>query len=142
MSTAQLHHDAENTAAADAATAIDMNTRDLIEAAIDPRASPTKLTGALLAVGLLTLAMDLAAALYKPPRGQIFERCRLAYYLIIAGIFAAGAAEVAIAFWLSYYAQEGRRRIATALVRALLCASLLPLVLVVALGGFSVLIRS
>ncbi|CAL4958135.1 unnamed protein product [Urochloa decumbens] len=141
MSIAQLNNGDGAGDTTGAATAIGINAGDLVDAAVDPDASPRKLTSALLAVGLLTLAMDIATALYKPPRGAVFERRRLAYYLTLAGIFAAGAAEVSAAFWLSCsgpHAQHGGRR-RVALVRALLCASLLPLVFVIALGGSSVL---
>ncbi|CAO2193634.1 unnamed protein product [Urochloa humidicola] len=100
---------------AGAASAIVINASDLVvDAVVDPNASPRKLTSALLAVDLLTLAMDVATALYKPPRGDLFERRRLAYYLTLAGIFVAGAAEVSAAFWLSCSGvraqNEGRRR--------------------------------
>ncbi|CAO2193635.1 unnamed protein product [Urochloa humidicola] len=93
MSTLQLNNDDDgDTTATGDATTISKNAGDLVDAAVDPNASTRKLTSALLAVGLLTLAMDIATALNKPPRGALFERRRLAYYLTLAGIFAAGAA--------------------------------------------------
>ncbi|KAK3163872.1 hypothetical protein QOZ80_1AG0009480 [Eleusine coracana subsp. coracana] len=87
--------------------------------------------------GFLTLVMALATALYKPPRGVVFERHRLAYYLTLAGIFLAGLGEIGTAFWLSRYGHP-----CGVFVRTILYVSLVPLVLVVALGGFSVLIKS
>ncbi|KAL6847895.1 hypothetical protein ACP4OV_022023 [Aristida adscensionis] len=124
-----------------AATSIDITTSSLVEAAFEPGASPRKLAFALSAVGFLTLVMAMATALYKPPQGVVFQRRRLAYYLTLAGILAAGIAEVATAFWLTRRAAgggQGRRGLA----RAVLCCSLLPLVVVVALGGFAVLVKS
>ncbi|KAL6626738.1 hypothetical protein ACP70R_030464 [Stipagrostis hirtigluma subsp. patula] len=96
-----------------------------------------RLTRLLFLAGFLTLVMDLATALYKPPGGVVFQRHRLAYYLTLAGIFAAGVAEVSAAFWLSRYGQARGRPFA----RAVLCASVVPLVVVTALGGFSVLMK-
>ncbi|CAO2193627.1 unnamed protein product [Urochloa humidicola] len=126
-----------------ATTSIAMNTSELIVAVLDPGASSRKLARALFAVGFLTLVMDLATSFYRPPGGVVFGRHRLAYYLTLAGIFVAGATEVSAACWLSQSSGEAqdRRRRAT-LARTALCCSLLPLVVVVALGGFAVLVKS
>ncbi|CAO2185615.1 unnamed protein product [Urochloa humidicola] len=136
----------QNTNRNGAATSIAMNTSELIGAAFDPGASSRKLARALFVVGFLTLVMDLATSFYRPPGGVVFGRHRLAYYLTLAGIFVAGAAEVSAACWLSRSSSGGgeaedRRRAAT-LARTALCCSLLPLVVVVALGGFAVLVKS
>ncbi|KAF8662900.1 hypothetical protein HU200_055482 [Digitaria exilis] len=112
-----------------------MNTSELVDAAFEPGASSRKLARALFAVGFLTLVMDLATSFYRPPGGVFFERHRLAYYLTLAGIFVAGVAEVSAACWLSSSS-------CTKLARIALCCSLLPLVVVIALGGFSVLVKS
>jgi hypothetical protein len=91
-------------------------------------------------VGFLTLLMDTAVALHKPPGGAVFGRHVLAYYLPLAGIFAAGLAELWAAFSLSRSAPaDAGRRVAFA--RAVLYASVVPLVLVIDLGGFSVLVK-
>ncbi|KAI5004686.1 hypothetical protein ZWY2020_031929 [Hordeum vulgare] len=44
-------------------------------------------------VGLFTLAMDVRTALYKPPSGVVFGEYKLAYYVILAVIFAFGVGE-------------------------------------------------
>ena len=103
-------------------------------------ASSTRLARSLVSVGFLTLLMDTAVALHKPRGGVIFGRHVLAYYLTLAGIFAAGLAELWAAFSLSRSAPaDAGRRVAFA--RAVLYASVVPLVLVIDLGGFSVLIK-
>ncbi|KAL6847900.1 hypothetical protein ACP4OV_022028 [Aristida adscensionis] len=101
----------------------------------DGTASKRRLTRLLFLSGFFTLAMSLATALYRPPQGVVFQRHRLAYYLTLAGIFAAGLAEVTAAFWLS------RSRGRPIFARAVLCASVVPLLVVVALGGFAVLMK-
>ena len=94
----------------------------------------TRLARSLVSVGFLTLLMDTAVALHKPPGGVVFGRHVLAYYLTLAGIFAAGLAELWAAFSLS------RSAGGDAFARAVLYASVVPLVLVIDLGGFSVLV--
>jgi len=98
-------------------------------------ASSTRLARSLVSVGFLTLLMDTAVALHKPPGGVVFGRHVLAYYLTLAGIFAAGLEELWAAFSLSRSAGGG------AFARAVLYASVVPLVLVIDLGGFSVLVK-
>ena len=98
----------------------------------DSSASPRKLARMLLAMGFFTLLMTVATLLYKPPRGVIFKRYKQAYYLTLAAVSAAGMAEVSIAFCLS----------SCRLGRVILCASVAPFALIVALGGFSVLMRA
>ena len=140
MATLQLQN--TNSNGAGAATTIAINTSELVGAALEPGASARKLARGLFWVGFLTLVMDLAATFYRPPAG-VFGRHRLAYYLTLGGILAAGAAEVSAACWLSrssVQAQDRRRR--ATLARIALCCSLLPLVVVLALGGLSVLVKS
>nr|CAB3476298.1 unnamed protein product [Digitaria exilis] len=136
MSTSQQLQNTTNSNGASTTTSIAMNTSELVDAAFEPGASSRKLARPLFAVGFLTLVMDLATSFYKPPGGVFFERHRLAYYLTLAGIFVAGAAEVLAACWLSSSSAS------TKLARMALCCSLLPLVVVIALGGFSVLVKS
>jgi hypothetical protein len=124
----------------DAATIISMDSiiGELLSSSVDeqPSSSAASMRRMLFLSGFLTLAMDLATALYKPPQGVVFERHRLAYYLTLAGIFLAGLAEVATAFWLSCYGQAHG-----VFTRAILYASFVTLVIVTALGGFSILVK-
>ncbi|XP_062217066.1 uncharacterized protein LOC133917106 [Phragmites australis] len=123
-----------------AATTIDMNTTQVMEAAGEAGTSK-QLARLLFIFGFLTLLMDLATALYKPPSGVVFESHKRAYYLTLAGIFAAGLAEVSTAFCLSVGSSGesiGRLR---AFARVVLCASVVPLAAVIALGGYAVLIK-
>ncbi|KAL6626720.1 hypothetical protein ACP70R_030446 [Stipagrostis hirtigluma subsp. patula] len=106
--------------------------------AMEPGAS-MKLARLLLWLGFLTLLMDVGTVLYKPPRGVIFERHHTGYYLTLSGVFAAGIVEVWAAIWLSSPGEDNGRRLAYA--RALLYMSVVPLVVVVALGGFAVLLK-
>ena len=55
----------------------------------------------LCASGLATLIMDAATAFYRSPHGVVFEQHMFAYYATLAGIFAAGLAEVGTACWLA-----------------------------------------
>ncbi|CAL4965201.1 unnamed protein product [Urochloa decumbens] len=95
----------------------------------------------LFVLGFMTVLMDLATLLYKAPRGVWFETRRLAYYITLAGIFAAGSAEIIVAFWMcpsSHVTSSGWRR---ALENVVLLASIVPFVAVIALGGFTVLVK-
>ncbi|KAG0536585.1 hypothetical protein BDA96_03G076400 [Sorghum bicolor] len=100
-----------------------------------------QLTRWLCASGLPTLIMDVATAFYRSPHGVVFEQHRFAYYATLAGIFAAGLAEVAIACWLAASSgQQGHGR-SRAFRASVVCASVVPLVAIIALGGFSVVIK-
>ncbi|OEL19034.1 hypothetical protein BAE44_0019945 [Dichanthelium oligosanthes] len=138
MSTLEL----QNTSSNGAAASVAINASELVAAAFEPGASLKKLKRALFSVGFLTLVMDLAIYFYRSPGGVVFGHHRLAYYLTLAGIFLAGAAEVSTAWWLSRSSGQARDHRRTTLARTALCCSLLPLVVVVALGGFSVLVKS
>ncbi|CAO2198520.1 unnamed protein product [Urochloa humidicola] len=100
--------------------------------------NPKHLRRWLYASGLGTMIMDGATACYRQPRG-IFEQHRFSYYAILAGIFAAGLAEVAGgACWLSSSGQRVRSR---AFAVAVFSASVVPLAGIIALGGFSVVMK-
>jgi hypothetical protein len=99
----------------------------------------TQIARMLFCVGFLTMVMAVATALYQQPRGVVFESHRLAYYLTLGGIFAAGVAEVSTAFWLSGTGQANGRLVSFA--RGVLFASMMPLAGVIALGGFSILMK-
>lgn len=94
----------------------------------------------LFASGLATLVMAAATVLYRSPHGVVFEQQRFAYYSTLAEIFAAGLAEVGTACWLASSGQQGRRR-SRAFRAGVVCASVVPLVAIVALGGFSVVMK-
>ncbi|TVU21937.1 hypothetical protein EJB05_31608, partial [Eragrostis curvula] len=116
----------------------------LSAAAVDGRddadsSAKTQLAKTLSSMGFLTLTMDVATALYTPPQGVLFEGHMLAYYLTLVGIFAAGLVELFTAFCLSNSGQANGRLVSFA--RALICASVAPLVTIIALGGFSVLMK-
>ena len=94
----------------------------------------------LCASGLATLVMDAATAFYRSPHGVVFEQHRFAYYTILAGIFAAGLAEIGTACWLTSSGQQGRGR-SRAFRAGVVCASVVSLVAIIALGGFSVVMK-
>ncbi|CAO2185611.1 unnamed protein product [Urochloa humidicola] len=95
----------------------------------------------LFVLGFLTMLMDLATLLYKPPRGVWFEARKLAYYLTLAIIFAAGSAEIIAAFWMCTSSHVNSRGWRRALENVVLLASMVPFVAIIALGGFSVLVK-
>jgi hypothetical protein len=96
--------------------------------------SQVLLARALWTIALLTLILDVATALYKPARGEIFGRNRRAYYITLAVIFAAGFAEALTAFWLSRYLANKRL---LSVGRAALLVSMVPFVAIIAIGGFA-----
>ncbi|KAL6626721.1 hypothetical protein ACP70R_030447 [Stipagrostis hirtigluma subsp. patula] len=135
MSTSQL--DTVNNDAAE----ISIRASDVADMLVEDVGQPDtskKLARLLFSLGFFTLVMDVGTALYKPPRGVVFARHNLAYYLTLAAIFAAGVVQVWTGIWLSSSSgqDDGRRR---KLARAVLGMSVVPLVVVVALGGFTVL---
>ncbi|KAM3197641.1 hypothetical protein ACQJBY_072987 [Aegilops geniculata] len=97
--------------------------------------SSAQLSQALMTVALLTMAIDVGTVLYKPARGVVFGHNKLAYYLTLAGIFIAGVAEALISSWLSRSHEVDKRCFSFG--RAVLCASLVPFVAIIGLGGFA-----
>ncbi|KAM0877863.1 hypothetical protein ACQ4PT_035244 [Festuca glaucescens] len=96
----------------------------------------TKLQRALVGGGATMSSAALFIALFRAP-GGVFLRNKLlvdAYYPILAVVFVFGAVEVAAGFWV---AGDPRRRHGKG--KVVLWASVVPLVLVTALGGFAVL---
>jgi hypothetical protein len=79
--------------------------------------------------------MTMATTFYKAPKGVFFGHHKLAYYLLLAGIFVAGVAEALTAFWISRSLDAHRRRFSIG--RVVLCASIGPFVIIVAIAGFS-----
>ncbi|CAD6232690.1 unnamed protein product [Miscanthus lutarioriparius] len=94
----------------------------------------------LCSSGLATLIMDAATAFYRSPHGVVFEQHRFAYYATLAGIFAAGLGEVGTACWLASSGQQGRGR-SRPFRAGVVCASVVPLVAIIAFGGFSVVMK-
>ncbi|XBI15523.1 hypothetical protein VPH35_057930 [Triticum aestivum] len=97
--------------------------------------SSVQLSQALWTVALLTLAIDIGTALYKPARGMLFGHNKLAYYLTLIGIFFSGIAEALIAVWLSHSHEVDKR--CFLIGRVVLCASIVPFVAIIGIGGFS-----
>jgi hypothetical protein len=108
------------------------DSQDMADAARDE----TKLQRALVGGGATMSSAALFIAFFNAPSG-VFLRDKLlvdAYYLILAAVVVFGAMEVAAGFWV---AGDPRRRHAKG--KVVLWASVVPLVLVTALGGFAVL---
>ncbi|EAY72814.1 hypothetical protein OsI_00681 [Oryza sativa Indica Group] len=98
-----------------------------------------RLPRALGAVGVLTGAMAAAAAVYgSPPAGTVLARGGgMGYYVGLGGAFAAGVAEVWAAMWMAGDC-PGR----SAIGKRLLCFAVVPFLIVVSLGGFSVHVKN
>ena len=94
----------------------------------------------LCSSGLATMTMAAATAFYRSPHGVVFEQHRFAYYATLAGIFAVGLGEVGTACWLASSGHQGRGR-SRAFRAGVVCASVVPLVAIIALGGFSVVVK-
>ncbi|CAD6232687.1 unnamed protein product [Miscanthus lutarioriparius] len=94
----------------------------------------------LCSSGLGTLIMDAATAFYRSPHGVVFEQHMFAYYATLVGIIAAGLADVGTACWLASFSQRGRTR-GREFHASVVCASIVPLVAIIALGGFSVVMK-
>ncbi|KAM0919445.1 hypothetical protein ACQ4PT_008167 [Festuca glaucescens] len=106
--------------------------QDMADAARDE----TKLQRALVGGGAAMSSAALFIALFRAP-GGVFLRDKLlvdAYYAILAVVFVFGAVEVAAGYWV---AGDPRRRHGKG--KVVMWASVVPLVLVTALGGFAVL---
>lgn len=80
-------------------------------------------------MGFLTPVVDVRTVL----SGVLFQHHVATYYLTLVGIFLAGLTEVWTAFWVS---QTHDRR---TFGKAVLWASVVPLVVVIGLGGYAVL---
>jgi hypothetical protein len=108
----------------------------------DADAASRQLAALLVWVGFITMLLDLLlTAFYREPSVVVvFRRHKLAYYLTLAGIFASGVAELTTAFCLSRYGRSSGRVRAAA--RVVLCVSVVPLVGVIAIGGFAAVMKS
>ncbi|KQJ84669.1 uncharacterized protein LOC104581427 [Brachypodium distachyon] len=98
---------------------------------------PEKLPGALISCGVVEAAMALCLILSKAPGGLFLHHGKALYYLyygILIAILIFGLLEASAGFWVSGDV-VGRR----AAGKTILWVSILPLVIVVALGGFVIL---
>jgi hypothetical protein len=103
---------------------------------VDAVRHETKLQRALVGGGVAMSSASLFLALFRAPHGVFLHDKLLvvAYYVILAAIAVFGAMEVTAGFWVA--ADPCRRR---GKGKILIMASVVPLVLVTALGGFAVL---
>ncbi|CAL4958110.1 unnamed protein product [Urochloa decumbens] len=106
---------------------------ELINAAANELGGGRQLVQPLFWVGSWTLVAVFNRIICKVPPGAIFEGHMIAYYLTLFGVFLAGVAEVYSAILLSS-AQDGGGRV-RAIAAPLLCASVVLLAALVALGG-------
>jgi hypothetical protein len=96
-----------------------------------------KLVRKLWAVSSATLVVDVGAGLHRPGNESVFGGHRVAYYGILAGVLAAVAVEMAIAFWLP---RSNRPRL-LAFAKGLLPCAVVVLLAVLAVGGFALSVR-
>ncbi|KAF8663928.1 hypothetical protein HU200_055270 [Digitaria exilis] len=107
--------------------------------ASDGAAASRQLAWLLFWVGFITMLLDLFTALYRAPGGVVFKSHKLTYYLTLAAIFTMGLFEVITALCLSRYSSSRRVHV---FARVVLYISVVPLVGVIALGGFAVLMKT
>uniref|UniRef100_A0A0D9ZQV8 Uncharacterized protein n=1 Tax=Oryza glumipatula TaxID=40148 RepID=A0A0D9ZQV8_9ORYZ len=96
--------------------------------------SAEKLPAALISGGVVEAAAAIFVAFFKPPGGVFQHHGKAPFYLyygIIGGVAIFGFAEAWAGFWVSGDL-SGRRAVG----KTILWVSILPLVLVAALGGF------
>ncbi|KAF8662905.1 hypothetical protein HU200_055487 [Digitaria exilis] len=105
----------------------------------DDAAASRQLARLLVWVGFITMLLDLFCLFYRAPSGVVFQSHKLAYYLTLAAIFAFGVTEVITAFALTRYRSNGR---VLSFARVVLYISVVPLVGAIAVGGFTVFIKS
>ncbi|KAF8662889.1 hypothetical protein HU200_055471 [Digitaria exilis] len=98
-------------------------------------ANPRQLARSMFWVATCTIVTILNRIIYKLPPGPIFEGNETAYYLTLFFAFLAGVAEVYAAILLSSAAAR-----VEAWAAPLLCASVVLLAAVIALGGSPVLV--
>uniref|UniRef100_A0A0D9UXM4 Uncharacterized protein n=1 Tax=Leersia perrieri TaxID=77586 RepID=A0A0D9UXM4_9ORYZ len=113
------------------------------DAATAAKKKALRLPRYLGAVGVLTGAMAVAAAVHgsPPPAGTLLARGGgLAYYLGLGGSFAAGVGEVWAAMWVAGAGDDGDRRAAVG--RKVLFAGVVPFLVVVAIGGVGVHLKN
>uniref|UniRef100_M8BZB3 Uncharacterized protein n=1 Tax=Aegilops tauschii TaxID=37682 RepID=M8BZB3_AEGTA len=99
--------------------------------------SADKLPGALISGGVVEAAAALCLIISKAPGGIFLHHGKAPFYLyygILIAVFAFGLVKASAGFWVSGD-MAGRR----AAGKMILWVSILPLVVVVALGGFVVL---
>lgn len=96
---------------------------------------PEKLPGALILCGVLEAAAALSLIFFRVPRGVFHyngESLVYVYYGVLIAVVVFGLAEVAAGFWVS--GDPISRR---AIGKIIMGLSILPLIVVASLGGFS-----
>jgi hypothetical protein len=106
----------------------------LVELIAEARLNPARLPVALISFGVVLSAAALALIIFKTP-GGIFLRLHgstpaYLYYGILGAIVIFGLVEASLGFWVGGWHTAGK---------TVLWVSLLPLVLVFALGGLAFL---
>jgi hypothetical protein len=101
-----------------------------------PHASPTRgqVVTSLFLVSSFTALFGLTAVFHLPAVGPVFGRCKDCYYIILAVVLAAAAVELATVYWLAF--SNGQRILA--LAKLVLPFGYLILLVVIALGGFTI----
>uniref|UniRef100_A0ACD5TSZ0 Uncharacterized protein n=1 Tax=Avena sativa TaxID=4498 RepID=A0ACD5TSZ0_AVESA len=134
MATAGFQIDGTDATVIDMEGAIDQITQ-LVSAGASP---PTeKLVRALWGVGSLTLVLDVSAGLNQPAMGPVFGGHKIAYYGTLAGILGVVALEMATAYWLPCAGAQ-----LASFAKALLRFAVLLLLLVVAVGGYGLTVKT
>ncbi|KQJ84677.1 uncharacterized protein LOC112269514 [Brachypodium distachyon] len=114
--------------------AADLNLAALISGACR---NAENLPGALIACGVVEAAAALCLIIFKEPGGMFLHHGKapfFLYYGILAAVVVFGLFEASAGFWVS-----GNVTGRLALGRTVLWVSILPLVMVSALGGFAML---
>jgi hypothetical protein len=101
-----------------------------------PRASPSReqVVTNLFVVSSFTVLFGLTVLFHLPATGPVFGRCKDCYYIILAVVLAAAAVELATAYWLAF--SSGQRILA--LAKLVLPFGYLILLVVIAVGGFTI----
>jgi hypothetical protein len=101
-----------------------------------PRASPTReqVVTTLFVVSSFTVLFGLTVLFHLPAAGPVFGGYKDCYYIILAVVLAAAAMELATVYWLAF--SNGQRILA--LAKLVLPFGYLILLVVIALGGFTI----
>ncbi|KAJ1272838.1 hypothetical protein BS78_06G232900 [Paspalum vaginatum] len=109
----------------------------LVQLISDALRNVEKLPVALISGGAVQAAAALALAIFKPPAGIFLHNGEgpvYVYYSVLIAVVIFGFAEASVGFWVS--SDLANRRIVG---KTILWVSMLPLVIVAALGGFLIL---
>ncbi|CAN6240945.1 unnamed protein product [Urochloa humidicola] len=106
----------------------------IVRAICDALQDPEKLPGALILCGVLEAAAALSLIFFRVP-GGVFLHCAslvYVYYGVLIAVVLFGLSEAAVGFWVS--GDPGGRRVIGKIMMGL---SILPIIIVASLGGFS-----